>query len=268
MLATHTDQLGRKITLSRTPESIVSVVPSQTELLYHLGLEREVSGITKFCIHPKKWYRSKTRIGGTKQLHIDRIKSLAPDLIIANKEENSQQDIETLMASFPVWVSDISTLTDALEMIRKIGELTSKQPQANKIVFAIKQAFQQIKPLNSPLKVAYLIWNDPLMCAGENTFIDHMLGLCGFVNVCSKGEGRYPEFDVNALKEKQPDLILLSSEPYPFSEKHRDELATHFPNSSLLLVDGELFSWYGSRLMDAPAYFNRLLTQIDQRFVS
>ena len=117
-----TDQLGRKLILEKIPQRIISLVPSQTELLFDLGLEEEVVGITKFCIHPDSWFHSKTRIGGTKQFDFEKIKSLQPDLIIGNKEENDKEQIEELMKNFTVWMSDIKTLADACKMICEIGE--------------------------------------------------------------------------------------------------------------------------------------------------
>ena len=115
--------MNRTIRLGATPRRIVSLVPSQTELLYDLGLEERVVGITKFCIHPKEWYRSKVRIGGTKNVNFDKVKTLRPDLIIGNKEENFKEDIEALEEIAPVWMSDIFTLDDSLEMINQLGSV-------------------------------------------------------------------------------------------------------------------------------------------------
>src|SRR6185503_8492334 len=135
-MAVFTDQLGRTISLENPPRRIISLVPSQTELLHDLGLEEEVVGITKFCIHPTDWFRHKTRVGGTKDIRSDVILNLQPDLIIANKEENQSQQIEELSPHFPVWISDISTLSDALEMIRALGDLTDRSPQADSLAEA------------------------------------------------------------------------------------------------------------------------------------
>lgn len=126
-MAVYTDQLGRKIELNYIPKRIISVVPSQTELLHSLGMEEEVIGITKFCVHPQQWFRIKIRIGGTKQLDIGKIKNLQPDLIIANKEENTRDQIEKLAIHFPVWISDVNTLEDALSMIYSIGNMLDKK---------------------------------------------------------------------------------------------------------------------------------------------
>ena len=138
------DQTGRSISLADTPQRIISLVPSQTELLFDLGLDKEVTGITKFCIHPKEWLRTKTRVGGTKQLKMDIIHQLQPDLIIANKEENVKEQIEELQQHYPVWISDVNNLNHAHEMIQQIGSITNKQQQANKINSNIRENFSQL----------------------------------------------------------------------------------------------------------------------------
>lgn len=242
------------------PQRIVSVVPSQTELLYDLGLDDRVVGITKFCVHPKDWFQGKVRVGGTKKLHIDKIIELQPDLIIANKEENEKSQIEELQRYFPVWVSDISTLEEALKMIVAVGEITGAGDKASTIIDKISTGFLQLRPINPKLKAVYLIWRDPYMTIGEDTFIHEMLDRCGFQNCFAKQE-RYPSIDLEDIKAAHPDIILLSSEPYPFKEKHVAELQKFLPETKVVLVDGEMFSWYGSRLMKAPGYFHQLLVR-------
>jgi ABC-type Fe3+-hydroxamate transport system substrate-binding protein len=263
-MAAFTDQLNRTINLTDTPKKIISLVPSQTELLYDLGLHNEVIGITKFCIHPTEWFRTKPRVGGTKKYDFEKIKNLNPDLIIGNKEENEQVQIETLMKNYNVWMSDIYTLKDALDMIIRLGTLVGKAEEATFLKLKIESEFKKceiIKP-NSTLKAAYLIWKNPYMVAGKNTFITEMLHYCGFNNVFDKEEFiRYPQITIEQLKHTQPDVIFLSSEPYPFNEKHIAEFKTSCKNTKVILVDGELFSWYGSRLLQAPAYFLKLLNQ-------
>lgn len=257
-----TDQLGRKIILEKIPQRIISLVPSQTELLFDLGLEEEVVGITKFCIHPDSWFHSKTRIGGTKQFDFEKIKSLQPDLIIGNKEENDKEQIEELMKNFTVWMSDIKTLADACKMICEIGELVGKKEKSKSLSNEIKLGFSvfQGKIKSFPKKrVAYFIWKNPWMVAGKENFIDEMLGVCGLENVFLNLEGRYPEISLTDLSEANPEVILLSSEPYPFKEKHMEELKAVCPNAKILLVDGEMFSWYGTRLLKSPSYFQAIV---------
>ena len=167
-----TDQLGRRVELSQFPKRIVSLVPSQTELLYDLDLEEEVIGITRFCIHPEEWFRFKTRVGGTKQLHIEKIKELQPDLVLANKEENDRKQIEELEKDFPVWISDVNNLAGALQMIRSVGEITNRSPKAKQIADQIKKNFSQISTTVSLLPCCYLIWKDPYMTIGVDTCIN------------------------------------------------------------------------------------------------
>jgi ABC-type Fe3+-hydroxamate transport system substrate-binding protein len=262
-MLTLTDQLGRCVRLSEIPSSIISLVPSQTELLYYLGLDDEIAGITKFCIHPSGKTRQKLKIGGTKQLNIPLIKSLNPDLIIANKEENERLQLEELMEAYPTYVSDPNSLDTALVMIEDIGALTGRKLQSEALSGAIRQQFDSLGALPAKkLTVAYLIWRKPYMVAGKNTFIDDMLNRCGFTNVFE--QQRYPEVTNDMLINAKPDVVLLSSEPYPFRQKHLDEFAKLLPGSMIQLVDGEMFSWYGNRLLYAPGYFITLIDSINK----
>ena len=250
------DQMGVHIELKSAPQRIVSLVPSQTELLYDLGLEDRVVGITKFCVHPDHWRKTKKIIGGTKKFDIDTIRSLQPDLILGNKEENYQEGIAELKKEFPVWMSDIAGLEQALEMIAEVSNLTDTIAKGTEIVAAIRSEFNKLEPLPK-LATLYLMWRDPLMGAASGTFIDSMLRMTGLVNVLSK-HYRYPELSAETVRNLNPSLILLSSEPFPFSEKHVPEIKDILPLAEIRFVDGEMFSWYGSRLLLAPAYFNSI----------
>ena len=254
-----TDQLGRIVTVPDLPQRIISLVPSQTELLYDLGLGKRVVGITKFCVHPETWFKTKTRVGGTKKLDLKKIQELGPDLIIANKEENLRSDIDTLAKDFPVWISDIRDLAGALDMIQKVGELTGTSTIADPLSHRIADQFATLQPLDPTATVAYLIWREPYMVAGHGTFINDLLERCGLMNVFDSDDARYPEITAKELEEAAPDLILLSSEPYPFKEKHIEELHETCPRTPVRLVDGEFFSWYGSRLLGTVDYLNGLL---------
>ena len=254
------DQLNREVNLSSGPQRIISVVPSQTELLFYLGLNEELVGITKFCIHPKNKFKSTTKVGGTKTLNINKIKALKPDLIIANKEENELSQIEELTTFCPVWISDIYNLTGAIDMIEKVGELVGRQNQAKTLSRAIKQQFDDLKIPSLNLRAAYFIWRKPYMIAGKNTFIDSMLQKCGLINAFEIE--RYPEVYPGMITNAKPEIIFLSSEPYPFKERHITEFKTLLPHSIIKLVDGEVFSWYGSRLLEAPLYFRKLSAEL------
>lgn len=248
--------MKREVNLPAFPLRIVSIVPSQTQLLHYFGLEDEVVGITKFCIHPKEWFHSKDRVGGTKSIDIEKVRALKPDLIIGNKEENERSDIEALEKITPAWMSDIFNLNDALKMIESIGEITNKSEKASELIGEIQQQFKALIPVQVNKTVLYFIWNEPMMLAGPNTFIDAMLKQCGLINLAE--DERYPE----ATGKENPDLVFLSSEPFPFAEKHKVEFQKRYPNSKIILVDGEFFSWYGSKLKDAPNYFKQLLAQL------
>lgn len=245
-------------TLTEPPRRIVSLVPSQTELLFALGLEDRVVGVTKFCVHPPHWRKTKAIVGGTKNVHLDRVHALQPDLIIANKEENVREQVFELAADYPVWVTEVTNLPTALGMIQEIGQLTHTHSQAQQLAEEIEQAFAEMTNHDtlSP-SVAYLIWRDPYLSVGGDTFIAAMLEQAGFVNVFAEQQ-RYPEVTPTVLAARNPDFIFLSSEPYPFKEKHRAELSAICPTAKILLVDGEAFSWYGSRLLPAARYFRNL----------
>jgi ABC-type Fe3+-hydroxamate transport system substrate-binding protein len=260
MQKTFIDQLGRTVTFNYPPKRIISLVPSQSELLADLGLNEEVIGITKFCIHPIEKFASCTKVGGTKKLKIDVIRALKPDLIIGNKEENTKSEIELLMNEFPVWMSDIANLEDSLQTITEIGALVNRSPEAAYLNHLIQVGFADLQSLAVRKKinkrVAYLIWKDPYLFAGRDTFIDDILRKIGLINVVAKS--RYPEMALSELETANCELVFLSSEPYPFKEKHIQEIKLALPNAKVMLVDGEMFSWYGSRLVKAVEYLFHL----------
>jgi ABC-type Fe3+-hydroxamate transport system substrate-binding protein len=261
-----TDQMNRKIQLDKQPIRIISLVPSQTELLYSLGLDEEIVGQTKFCIHPKEKHQTKTIVGGTKNIDFETIAILKPDLIIGNKEENDQKQMEYLMQHYQVWMSDINNLNEAYEMIDSLGKITGKLAAADQIIYQIKYVFKDLEnyllKLINYKKCAYFIWRKPFMVAGNNTFINYILEYLKFENVFLNETERYPATNAVILAEKNPEIVFLSSEPYPFKQKHIDEIQHILPNAKILLVDGEMFSWYGSRLIKSAPYFKRLLAML------
>ena len=262
------DQMGRTLTLPRQPQRIVSLVPSQTELLFDLGLAKRVIGRTRFCIHPAEQVKDVTMIGGTKKFNFDRIDQLQPDLILGNKEENYQAGIERLAAQYPVWMSDIFTLNDALTMIHQVGQVVDQGERAAVLATDIDTQFAQLPRLSPPLRVGYFIWQKPYMVAGGQTFIHDILTRCGFVNgFAEMDNGRYPEISLADIQAANLDAILLSSEPFPFIEKHRQALQVICPETAVYLVDGEMFSWYGSRLRLAAAYLQQLISDLSFGFL-
>ncbi|AMJ68032.1 cobalamin-binding protein [Hymenobacter sp. PAMC 26628] len=254
---TVTDQLGRRVAVPFPPQRIVSLVPSQTELLFDLGLGPRVVGVTKFCIHPPEARQQATVIGGTKNFDFAKIAACQPDLIIGNKEENYQEGIEQLAAQYPVWLSDVADLPGALRMIKQVGFITGRALVADTMAATVAERFGALSAAAAPESAAYLIWRKPYLAAATGTFIDDLLARAGFTNVFG-ALGRYPEVTSEQLARAAPQRILLSSEPYPFKEKHVAELQKICPLAHVQLVDGEMFSWYGSRLLHAADYLSQL----------
>ena len=251
------DFLNRQLNINSRPQRIISLVPSQTELLVDLGLENEILGITKFCVHPKHLKSSKTIVGGTKQVHLDKIKALKPDIIFCNKEENTKPMVKALQEIAPVHVSEIKTLEDNIRLINDYGKILKVEAKAKVLTEKLQTQQNQFQKsiADKPIKkVAYLIWREPWMAVSSDTFIDYILGLNHFENVFAN-KSRYPEIDISNLPEL--DLLLLSSEPYPFKTKHFSEIP--IDNSKIKLVNGEYFSWYGSRMLKAFDYFSKNL---------
>lgn len=250
------DQLGRELDLPKPVTRIVSLVPSQTELLFSFGLGDRIIGVTHFCIHPSKDVKQKEKIGGTKKLNIEKIRALQPDLIIANKEENEETQIKELEKDFPVWISDVSDINSALEMIRAVASICGVTQEGISMTEAIAAGFAKLQP-GKKRKTLYLIWRNPWMAAGKRTFIDSVMSCCGFQNVMT--ENRYPQLADEHIGRLSPELVLLSSEPYPFRQKHIGELKALCPEADVELVDGEMFSWYGSRMVEMPHYLGELI---------
>lgn len=251
----YRDQMNKLVELEEVPKRMVSLVPSQTELLFDLGLGDSLVGVTKFCLHPYQARKTKKIIGGTKKLNLKAIEALQPDLIIGNKEENTQAEIDYLSEKFPVWMSDIFTQNDVYEMVKSIGEMTNTSAQATILNHNLSQTFSNLPKLKIAKRFLYLIWHNPSMLAGKETYIDSFLTELGFINACS--ESRYPI--LNEVEMKNIDLVLLSSEPYPFKAVHLEHYKTLFPNAEVMLVDGEAFSWYGTRLLKVEPYLHEFL---------
>lgn len=238
------------------PRRIVSLVPSQTELLFDIGLEEQMVGVTRFCVHPARARRQCRSVGGTKGVKIDRVLALRPDLVVANREENLASDVAELEQQVPVWVSDVRDLPSALAMIRGLGKVTGRERQGDAIAADIEGQFAGFRP-DRRRSVCYLIWRDPYMAAGSDTFIHDLLTRVGWHNVLHDTP-RYPAVTAESLREHRPDLLLAASEPFPFGPRHRAELEALSPGAQVLFVDGELFSWYGSRLSRTLSYIHEL----------
>lgn len=243
-----------------TRKRTVSLVPSQTELLVDLGLKSQLVGITKFCVHPEYLRKEAVIVGGTKQINFKKIKALKPDIILCNKEENTLEMVLELQKIARVEVSDVNTFEDALQLIKFYGELFDVRQEAKMLTEKIeleRTKFQKQTENLSKLKAAYFIWQNPYMVAANNTFINAMMEEAGFDNVF-KLRNRYPEIELESRDLQQAKIILLSSEPFPFKSNHIKQFQELFPNKRVLIVDGEMFSWYGSRLSKCYDYFLQL----------
>lgn len=258
-----TDQLGRTVQIPEQPKRIVSLVPSITELLFDLGMGENVVGVTRFCVHPEEARQKAENIGGTKDLKLDRIAALQPDLIIGTKEENTRRHIEQLQKDFPVWLGDPQTVEGAIDLITAVGDLCGKTAKGEQMSTQVRKAFKELQSDSDgeSLNVAYLIWKDPIMVSGSRNFIDSVIATMGWNNVFAQHKNRYPAVGIKELKAIRPDLLLLSSEPYPFNQSHVDEFSEAL-KCRAKLVDGEMFSWYGSRMLKMPGYLQSLKKEV------
>ena len=232
---------------------IVSLCPSLTELVFDLGLGESLVGVTKFCVHPADGVRGIEKVGGTKTPKIDRIREIGPDLVLLNEEENRVEDAEALEAAgLACHVSFPKTAIDTAEMVRSIGEAVHRPGEAERIARAIEEAAHRARVSSKgrpPVRYAYLIWRDPLMSVSGDTFISDLLRLAGGENAFDDRPKRYPVLEPEELAAAGLDAVLLSTEPFPFQEKHIDEVsrATGLAPEIFHIVDGELLSWHGSR---------------------
>ena len=256
------DALDRSVRLDAPPERIVSLVPSQTELLAYLDLADQVVGITRFCERPEDWREQKPIVGGTKQVKVDAVRDLDPDLILANHEENTPEDVEALADVAPVYVTDVATVPDAIAMIRTVGRLTNRSDAAQALADDIETAFNDLGDF-SAVRSAYLIWRDPFMTVGHDTIIHDIMARGGFENVFGD-RTRYPEVSLDELAAVDPDVLLLPDEPFPFptKEKFSADLREALSDAKIEFVDGQLFSWYGPRLLDTPSYLTELRSDL------
>lgn len=250
-------QINKNLDTTKLPERIISLVPSITELLFYLGLGEKIVGVTNFCKYPKNEIKNVSKIGGTKNIDFNKIELLKPDLIISIKEENSKNDIVVLSKNYNVFIGDLYNYKSALDLIIEIGNICRVELKAKKLIKEIDANFNKLDLIENKT-CCYLIWNNPIMTVGDNTFINSMLQKAGFENIFSNFNS-YPVITENDILNKNPKFILLSSEPFKFTEKHQKIYQEKYPNSKVILVDGEMFSWYGSRMLYAPKYFNSIL---------
>ena len=265
-MKTLQDQIGIVHTFEITPKRIISIVPSITELLCDLGLEPNNVGITKFCVHPYHLKSTKESIGGTKKVNYEKIRALHPDIIIANKEENTMEMVTELKTICTVWVTDIIKIEHNSKMITDFGQIFNCRTEAaklnDKLNFALAN-FQEVMKGKPFLKAAYFIWKNPYMVSGGDNYINEILKLNHFTNIF-ENRGRYPEIEIEKLQQEgDPEILFLSSEPYPFKEEDAFEIGRFTHHAKVIFVDGEMFSWYGSRLLKAFNYMSILQKQLE-----
>lgn len=265
-----TDARGAAISLAHPPRRIISLVPSTTESVHTLGAGGHVVGVTRYCVLPPDAQEKASLVGGTKSPRIDVIRSLKPDLILCNKEENREQDVRELDTVAPVYVAFPRDLTTAFEELRKLGALLHRDDSARNLVDKLERAraaLIQESRTRAPFRFLYLIWQKPYMAVGTSTFIDAFIREAGGRNVVGPKAGRYPQLTVAEIEGLHPDVVLFSSEPFPFETRHATEFlsATNKPSNltgRILLVDGQLLSWHGSRLREGIPYLAGLAPEI------
>ena len=238
------DDLGRKVLINTPPKRVVSLVPSLTLTLSDLGIEKQLVGITRFCIYPEHLIDSLPIIGGPKNIDVEKILWLKPDIVFAVKEENEKKQILELAKKVPVVVFDIYNPEDAFKMMKTLGEIFKKNEKAANLTLKIKHALVHFPIQGNGVRAIYLIWKKPWMAAGTKTYIGSMLKKAGFQNIV---EGRYPEINMKLMD--QADTILLASEPYHFKEEDKQALQLLFPDKTVKIVSGELFTWFGTYLL-------------------
>ncbi|MFF2447875.1 ABC transporter substrate-binding protein [Neobacillus sp. NPDC058068] len=257
-----TDHLGRHVNLSTVPKRIISICPAITETLFALGLEKEIVGRTKYCIFPKEVVENVPIVGGTKEVNEETIRKLQPDLILAEKEENTKEIVLALEKIAPVFVLEVQKIDDSYRLIETLGLLTNREKKANHLTASCKTSFPD-RSYKQNLNAAYVIWRKPYMVVGGTTYINDVLHTLGFQNPFEKGESRYPIVTKEELADANLDVLLLASEPFPFQEKHLAEFQAFLPNTKIFLVDGEMF-WYGAKMVIAGAYLKKLTKKIEK----
>jgi ABC-type Fe3+-hydroxamate transport system substrate-binding protein len=264
MKRSFTDHLDRNVTLVDSPQRIVCLCPSLTETLFAIGAGDRVVGRTRYCIHPEAGVADVATVGGTKKVDVEAVAALEPDLVIAEKEENTQAEVDALGSRWPVFVTDVVDFSSALRAVEDLGELVGCARAASRLTERIRAKFDLIQPLSPPIRAAYFIWRHPTRTAGGETYINAVLGRCGFENVCAGIAGRYPEVTIESLLDLGVALVLLSSEPFPFDEGHAREMKGLLPGVEVITVDGEMFCWYGARMIRAAEYLRGLVRRLER----
>ena len=267
---TYTDSINRQIELPNAPQRIVSLVPSLTELLHDMSLEPQIVGVTKYCVHPTHYRITKTLVGGTKKVKYKEISALNPDFILCSKEENTPEMVAKLEKIAPVYVTDVNSFADALDLIKELGLILNRRTEANHVLDRINFRYNEFKASikqEEIIRVAYFIWADPWMVAGANTFINDMLRICKFENGYANKKERYPVIKPKRMRVvASPKLLMFSSEPHNFTDEEVYGILQSTKKTLTIYVDGEYFSWYGSRLIKAFDHFKQVRQKVDAYF--
>lgn len=236
------DTLGHVIQLQNF-RRIISLVPSWTEFICDIGSENSLVGRTSYCVEPSTISHLPS-VGGTKNPDINLIDELEPDLIIGNKEENKVIDINNIrVMNIPVFMTSAINVADALDEMGKIEFLLIK---SRKLTRKIEDDMSSIEPFL--FSFLYLVWYDPIMVAGHNTYISKLLEFHGGKNVIDPKQDRYPKIKLADLANIEPDILILPDEPYEFTAKEITELENYMEGTRIMQIDGKTTSWYGTRM--------------------
>lgn len=247
-----TDHVGRTIEIAISPKRIISLCPAITTTLFSIGLDKEIIGRTRYCLFPENKVEQLEVVGGTKDINLEKIRTLNPDLIIAEKEENTEEIVLQLEKEFPVYVFEVQSIEDNDRMIQDLGQLTNKETASARLREQILQALGSLPNLQGK-KVAYMIWQNPFMVVGDDTYINALLGAMNLVNPFTAVEGRYPVVTLEDLQQMDLDYLLLATEPFRFKERHVEKMASLLTTVQVSLIDGEMF-WYGVNMIDGANY--------------
>lgn len=264
------DDGGTLHEFAEPPQRIVSLVPSLTESIVTLGGANRLVGVTEWCVRPEEVVESITKVRGTKNPDIARILELGPDLVLANREENRQRHVELLRQHVPVFLTYPRTVFDALKTIEDLGVILDAVDRSSEIVEASERLLDEIHRTADPkLNVACLIWRDPWMTVGPDTYIHDLLGHFGFVNVFRDGNSRYPETTLDEVAEREPEVVLLPTEPYEFGEADRIEVEhavrQTVPGCRVVVIDGSYLTWWGTRTLPALRFLAELRGRLSGR---
>ena len=264
------DDLGRWLELRDPARRIACLVPSITETLFALGAGDSIVAITDYCIHPKEGVRTKKRIGGTKNFAATALIKLEPDLVIANAEENRRHQVQSLEdAGLKLFVTFPKTVDGCLKMIADMGAVTGTGNVAQTMLSAIEKACANALSLAParPPRVLCPIWKNPYMTINRDTYVDSVIRCCGGANLFTDAAERYPHFSLNEAARRLPEVVILPTEPYHFTEADKPdfrEMGDEVPAVKfrrIHIVEGELLSWYGPRLARALREISALIRE-------